>query len=78
MLYTRMSFDKNVNNHAKIVRVIDNQRKGIDRFAGMRERERKKEREKIKITEEKERAKEERESAEICARAHCAATFNGR
>lgn len=29
-------------------------------------------------TEEKERAKEERESAEIGARAHCATTFNGR
>jgi len=45
--------------------------KGID---WMREREI----EKIKITEEKERAKEERESAEIGVRAHCATTFNGR
>lgn len=31
-----------------------------------------------KNTEEKERAKDERESAEMGARAHCAATFNGR
>ena len=56
--------------------IIDNLKDmiGADRLDGMREREI----EKIKITEEKERAKEERESAEIGARAHCATTFNGR